>query len=202
MAARPDLAAVIPAAGYSRRMGAFKPLLPFGSGTVVERVIATTREAGIEAIRVVVGWQADRLIPVLERSGVAWVMNERFAEGMYTSIQAGVHNLPIGVAAFFLLPGDMPLVRSATLTRLIAKWDARPGGILYPCHEGRRGHPPLIARAYIPEILADTPHGGLRSLLARHAQDAHDIDVADSGVLMDLDTPDQYQESLRVGSSG
>jgi CTP:molybdopterin cytidylyltransferase MocA len=202
VAACPDLAAVIPAAGYSRRMGAFKPLLPFGSGTVIEQVISTVRQAGIETIRVVVGWQADRLIPVLERLGVAWVMNERFAEGMYTSIQAGVHNLPTGVAAFFLLPGDLPLVRSATLTRLIAEWDARPGGILYPCHEGRRGHPPLIASAYIPEILADTPHGGLRGLLAHHAQDAHDIDVADSGVLMDLDTPDEYQESLRRGSSG
>ena len=59
MAARPDLAAVVLAAGYSRRMGAFKPLLPFGSTTVIERVIATIREAGVETIRVVVGWQAD-----------------------------------------------------------------------------------------------------------------------------------------------
>jgi CTP:molybdopterin cytidylyltransferase MocA len=202
VAARPDLAAIIPAAGYSRRMGAFKPLLPFGSGTVIERVIATTREAGIETTRVAVGWQADRLIPVLERLGVPWVMNERFAEGMYTSIQVGVRNLPAAVAAFFLLPGDMPLVRSATLTRLIAEWDARPGGILYPCHEERRGHPPLIASAYIREILADTPHGGLRTLLAHHARDAHDIEVADSGVLMDLDTPEEYQESLRRSSSG
>jgi len=202
VAARQDLAAVIPAAGYSRRMGAFKPLLPFGSVTVIEQAISTVRQAGIETIRVVIGWQADCLIPVLERSGVSWVMNERFAEGMYTSIQAGVHNLPAGVAAFFLLPGDMPLVRSATLARLISEWDARPGGILCPCHEGRRGHPPLVSGTYIPEIVAETPPGGLRTLLARHAQDAHDIEVADSGVLMDLDTPDEYQESLRRGSSG
>jgi molybdenum cofactor cytidylyltransferase len=201
VAARQDLAAIIPAAGYSRRMDAFKPLLAFGSGTVIERVIATTREAGIETIRIVVGWQADCLIPVLERSGVPWVVNEGFAEGMYTSIQAGVRNLPAAVAAFFLLPGDMPLVRSATLTRLIIEWGVRPGGILYPCHGGRRGHPPLVAGTYIPEILREIPQGGLRSLLARHAQDAHDIEVADSGILMDLDTPEEYQASLRQGSS-
>jgi len=197
VAARPDLAAVVPAAGYSRRMGAFKPLLPFGSATVIERVIATIHEAGIETIRVVVGWQADRLIPVLERSGVPWVMNEQFAEGMYTSIQMGVGSLPAGVAAFFLLPGDMPLVRSATLARLTAEWDARPGGVLYPCHEGRRGHPPFIAGAYIPEILRETPSGGLRELLGRHAEDARDIEVADPGILVDLDTPDEYRESRR-----
>jgi len=197
MVGRPDLAAVVPAAGYSRRMGAFKPLLPFDSTTVIERAIATIHDAGIETIRVVVGWQADRLIPVLERSGVPWVMNERFEEGMYSSVQMGVRSLPAGVAAFFLLPGDMPLVRSATLTRLIAEWDARPGGILYPCHEGRRGHPPVIATAYIPTILGEAPPGGLRELLARHVEDARDIEVADPGILVDLDTPDEYQESLR-----
>jgi len=198
VAARPDLAAIIPAAGYSHRMGAFKPLLPFGSATIIEHVISTVREAGTETIRVVAGWQADRLIPVLERSGVSWVMNERFAEGMYTSIQAGVRNLPAGVAAFFLLPGDMPLVRSATLARLISVWDARPGGILCPCHEGRRGHPPLIAGTFIPEILAEVPPGGLRTLLARHAEDAREIEVADRGILVDLDTPDDYCQGLEA----
>ena len=183
-------------------MGAFKPLLPFGSTTVIERVIATIREAGVETVSVVVGWQADRLIPVLERSGVPWVMNERFAEGMYCSVQTGVQSLPAGVAAFFLLPGDMPLVRSATLTRLIAEWDARRCGIIYPRYKGRRGHPPLIAGTYLPEILGEAPAGGLRELLARHAEDARNIEVADPGILVDLDTPDDYQESLRGDPSG
>jgi len=182
-------------------MGTFKPLLPFASTTVIERVIATVREAGVETIRVVVGWQADRLIPVLEQSRVRWVMNERYREGMYSSVQAGVQGLPTGVSAFFLLPGDMPLVQGATLTRLIAAWDAQPSGIVYACYQGRRGHPPLIAAAYIPEILAEAPSGGLRELLARHAEDARDIAVADPGILVDLDTPDDYQESLRSDPS-
>ena len=193
MVSRLDLAAVVPAAGYSRRMGDFKPLLAFGAATVIERVIATIREAGVKTIRVVVGWQADRLIPVLERSGVPWVKNERFDDGMYTSIQVGVGSLPANAVAFFLVPGDMPLVRDTTLIRLIAEWDERPGGILYPCHGARRGHPPLIASEYIPEILRETPPGGLRELLARHATDARNIEVADPGILADLDTPEEYR---------
>jgi molybdenum cofactor cytidylyltransferase len=202
VAVRQDLAAVILAAGYSRRMGAFKPLLPFGSTTVIERVIATIREAGVETIRVVVGWQAEQLIAVLARCGVSWVRNERFEDGMFSSVQAGVRGLPSGLRAFFILPGDMPLVQPATLVRLIAEWDARPGGIVYPCHEGKRGHPPLIAADYIPEILLATPSAVLRELLARHAEDARDIEVADPGILVDLDTPDDYQESLRGDPSG
>jgi len=87
--ARPDLAAVILAAGRSSRMGTFKPLLPFGPESVIERIILTVRKAGVETIRVVVGWSADRLIPVLERHGVAYVSNDRFDEGMYVSIQSG-----------------------------------------------------------------------------------------------------------------
>ena len=191
-----NLAAVILAAGRSSRMGAFKPLLPFGPDTVIERVISTVREAGVETLRVVVGWQADLLIPVLDRHGIPWIRNERFEEGMYASIQAGVGSLPAGVSAFFLLPGDMPLVQAATLTRLMAEWDQRPGGILYPCHEGRRGHPPLIAATYIPEILHGAPLGGLRVLLGRHAQEARDIECEDPGILVDLDTREEYRQSL------
>lgn len=197
MAGRPDLAAIIPAAGRSSRMGAFKPLLPFGPHTVIEQVLRTVRAAGVETIRVVVGWGAERLIPVLERCGVAWVENRRFADGMFTSIQAGVASLPAGVRAFFLLPGDMPRVQTATLTRLIAEWDRQPGRILYPCVLGRRGHPPLIDSACVPEILSQAPSRGLREILARHAADARTLEVADPGILVDLDTPEEYRESLR-----
>jgi CTP:molybdopterin cytidylyltransferase MocA len=197
VATRYDLAAIVLAAGYSRRMGAFKPLLPFGSTTIIEAVLATVRDAGIETVRVVVGWNAQILVPVLERCGVPWIRNERFAEGMYTSVQIGVRNLSPGVAAFFLVPGDLPLVRSATLARLVAEWHERPGGILYPCHQGQRGHPPLIAADYIPEILATDPPGGLRELLRRHAGASRGVECGDPGILVDLDTPEEYRQNLR-----
>lgn len=196
MPARPDLAAVVLAAGCSTRMEAFKPLLPFGSGTVIERVIAAVRGAGVEILRVVVGWQSELLVPVLERHGAPWVRNDRFDQGMYGSIQAGVGTLPAGVEAFFLIPGDMPLVRRGTLARLAAEWDRQPEGILHPCAEGRRGHPPLIGRAYIPEILREAPPGGLRTLLARHADEARNVECGDPGILTDLDTQEQYREAL------
>ena len=195
--ARPEMAAVVLAAGFSRRMGAFKPLLLFGATSILQQILWTMRNAGVGTLRVVVGSNAHLVIPILDRDGVQWAMNDRYAEGMYSSVQTGVQDLPTAVAAFFLMPGDMPLVRGETLARLIAEWDERPGGILYPCHAGRRGHPPLIAGTYIPEILRETPPGGLRTLLGRHAAEAREIPCDDPGILQDLDTPDAYQESLR-----
>ncbi len=192
-----DLAAIVLAAGYSRRMVAFKPLLPFGPDTVIERVLAAVREAGIPTLRVVVGWGADRLVPLLEQHRVAWVQTPAVETGMYGSIQAGVRSLPGDVAAFFLLPGDMPLVRAETLRLLADQWQAKPGCILYPCHQGRRGHPPLIPVDLIPEILAQRPANGLRGLLARHAERSREVECQDPGVLRDLDTPRQYRATLR-----
>ncbi len=192
MSTRRDVAAVVLAAGYSRRMGAFKPLLPFGPATVIEHVLATLRDAGVENIRVVVGWNADLLTPLLDRWRVRWVRNDQFQAGMYASVQAGVRSLPPEAQAFFLFPGDMPLVRSATLTHLIEERDRSSAAILYPCHAGRRGHPPLIATTYIAEILRAAPRGGLRALLAHHDGDARDVECDDPGILLDLDTPDEY----------
>jgi CTP:molybdopterin cytidylyltransferase MocA len=153
-------------------------------------------EAEVGAIRVVVGWNAERLIPLLEGRGVPWVLNERFAEGMYSSLQVGVKGLPDGVEAFFVLPGDMPLVHADTLRRLAAAWGPGRTRVLYPCFTGRRGHPPLIAASLIPAILGEAPAGGLRELLARHAAEAHDVDCDDPGVLVDIDTPEEYERSL------
>ena len=193
---RSEIAAIVLAAGYSTRMQAFKPLLPFGDSTMVEQVITTLRSVGLETIRVVVGWQAERLIPVVERDGVLWVQNLRYPEGMYTSVQAGVRELPGQVKAFFVLPVDMPLVRRSTLRQLLAAWDVRTKGILYPVWNGQRGHPPLIDARYISEILAAPASVGLRSILARHSEDARNIECADPGILRDLDAPEEYRRAL------
>ncbi len=202
MPARADVAAIVLAAGRSRRMGAFKPLLPFGSGLIIERVLATVREAGVADVRVVVGWSANLLTPVLDRQGVPWVRNERFEEGMYTSVQAGVRTLSPATRAFFLVLGDMPLVRSATLARLIGEYDRSPAGVLYPCWGGKRGHPPLVSAAHAAEILRETLAGGLRALLARHDEDARDVECDDPGTLVDLDTPDEYRQVCRLDRLG
>jgi len=87
-------AAIVLAAGFSSRMGAFKPLLPFGERTVVAHVVANLRAAGLQRIHVVTGFEAENLAPELNRLGVTRAHNPDFAKGMFSSVRAGVASLP------------------------------------------------------------------------------------------------------------
>ncbi len=188
----PRLAAVILAAGYSSRMaGEFKPLLPIGGESVLARAIASFREAGVAEIAVVVGHRAGELAAPVRREGAACVVNPRHAEGMYTSVVAGIGALDPEVDGCFLLPVDMPLVRPSTIHRLADSFRA-DRAVLYPTFRGRRGHPPLIARGLFAEILAGDGMGGLKRVLAAHPEAADEVGVFDAGILLDMDTPEDY----------
>jgi CTP:molybdopterin cytidylyltransferase MocA len=180
------------AAGLSTRMGAFKPLLPLGETTVLESAIATLREGGVADVVVVTGHRGDELAGAISRGGARRAHNPRFADGMYTSVQAGVAALPGDLDAFFLLPCDIPGAGANTVRQLARARDhAADPAVLYPVHAGRRGHPPLIAARLIPAILAAEPAGGLRDLL--RAQDTIEIEVDEPGILRDLDTREAYE---------
>ena len=187
-----DLAGVILAAGLSRRMGQFKPLLTLGGRSLIQRVVACLDQAGVHEIRVVTGHRAEELRPVLAGLGLAEVPNPDYAQDMYTSVRAGVAALPPGLDAFFLLPVDIPLVRPASLVHLKAAFAAARPALALPDFRGRTGHPPLIAAELAPAILAWPGQGGLQALLARYATATLRVPVADQGVLLDMDTPEDH----------
>jgi len=193
--------ALIVAAGYSSRMGRFKPLLPFGSATVVECAINAFRLAGIVDISVVVGHNAELLTSALDRLGVAWTLNQGYQGGMLSSVAAGVAALPVTLTGCFFLPGDMPLVRPSTLARMIESASCGETPVCYPTFRGERGHPPLIASTLFSEILAGGPSDTLRDILNRH--EFVEVPVFDRGILLDMDTPEEYEVlEKRAGQGG
>ncbi|MBI5248023.1 MAG: nucleotidyltransferase family protein [Desulfomonile tiedjei] len=192
-----DITALILAAGYSSRMGRFKPLLPLGPITVLERTVQLFRDAGIDDVRVVVGYRAQDLVPLMRRLGVRWSVNEHFQEGMLSSIKAGLHTLEASKKAFFLLPVDIPLVRPGTVIDLLHACGKHDADVLYPCFRGKRGHPPLIDAALHSGILSWSSEGGLRSFLEQHQNRAVNVEVADEHILLDMDTPAQYEDMCR-----
>lgn len=195
--------ALIVAAGFSSRMGRFKPLLPFGGATVIECAINAFRLAGIVDISVVVGHSAELLTPVLDRLGVAWTLNPEYRSGMLTSVAAGVAALPVTLTGCFFLPGDMPLVRPSTLARMIAHAAASEAPVRYPTFRGQRGHPPLISGTLFSEILAAGPQDTLRDILIRHEGEGCEVPVFDRGILLDMDTPADYEAmNHRTGQGG
>lgn len=195
MEVRDKISALILAAGFSSRMGAFKPLLPLGGTTVIERSVSVFKSAGIRDITVVVGHRAEELMSVLKPMHVNIALNHNYADGMFSSVKAGVESINSTVEAFFLLPGDIPLIKQNTLAEILKVYDNR-AGIIYPCLDGQRGHPPLISTRYKDMILSYNETGGLRALLQQYEPDARDVEVTDQGILMDMDTPADYQQVL------
>lgn len=192
-----SVAVIILAAGFSFRMKSFKPLLPLGSNSVLETAIRSFQDAGFRDIRVVLGHKAAELLPVCDSMQVRSVFNDNYAEGMFSSVKAGVGSLGPEVSGFFLLPVDNPLIHKNTLHRLYQVFNLGQKGIVYPVCQGERGHPPLISCTYTEKILAWTGEGGLRALLERYQADSIEVGMDDQGVLLDMDTPEDYRVMLK-----
>lgn len=192
------LTAIILAAGLSSRMGRFKPLLQLGALTVVERVITLYREAGIPDICVVTGNRAEELFKVLQPHGVRCVNNPDYARGMFSSLVAGVGTLAPDCCGFFVHPVDIALVRPSTPAALIAAWNNAPTSVFHPTFDGRRGHPPLVPATLAPAILKWTGQGGLRTFWETRDALMKEIPVADSAILLDLDTDEDYRLALHA----
>ncbi len=188
-----NVSAIILAAGLSQRMAAFKPLLTLGSKSALQHCIDLFKSAGIDRIIVVTGHRQELLLNTLDSSQVKAIHNRRYAEGMFSSISAGLTALDDGCSAFFVLPVDIPLIRTATVQQLLMNFSDYQPLVSYPNFNGHRGHPPLISAHLIPEISAWQGSGGLGGFLRRCESRAIDVPVADETILWDMDTPNDYQ---------
>jgi molybdenum cofactor cytidylyltransferase len=198
-----DFAAIVLAGGFSRRMGRFKPLLPMGDRLHIERVVHLFQDAGIDRIQVVVGHRGGEIRRVLDPLNVVCVENPDYAEGMFTSVLAGVRALPEQCRAFFIHPADIPMVRWQTVRRLADFGKASSALVFYPTFDGRRGHPALIRSCLARQIQQWPGTGGLRSFLQGHDAESLELPVADEAVLLDLDSPEDYHLMLeRLANEG
>lgn len=188
-------AALILSAGSSMRMGEFKPLLRLQGCTVIESAVSCFRGAGISEIIAVIGHRAADMIPLLERIGVAYVINEDYSRGMFSSILAGVKWISGRFSGILLLPVDIPMVRPRTVEVILDGCRRSGKGIIYPSFLGERGHPPYISSKYFGDILSSDPSGNLRSVLSRFGDDSLSVEVVDQSVLMDIDTPEDLQNA-------
>jgi molybdenum cofactor cytidylyltransferase len=191
------IAAVILAAGTSSRMGTSKPLLPLGTASVIGRVIETVRQAGVSDLVVVTGHRAAEVAPVIERLGVRHVHNPGYETGMFSSVRTGVAALRDDVEAFFILPVDCALVRPEVLRLLMRSHAGAPDAILHPTCCGLRGHPPLISGRHREQLARAGAADDLRSFLERHRDAELHVDVQDLTILMDMDTPEDYERLRR-----
>jgi len=187
------LTAIILAAGCASRMGQFKPLMKLGEQTLTEVVVASFIKAGITDIRVVVGYDRELLMPVLEKAGARVIINDHYTDGMFSSVLAALDGMESDVKAFFLLPADIPLIRPWTIKHLMESAASHENRILVPSFMGRRGHPPFIPATFAEKIKKWQGGEGLKGALAQFAEQTVSVSVADENILFDVDTPADYE---------
>jgi len=192
------VAAIVLAAGEGRRLGGPKALVPLADGTFASVAASLFDRADVAARVVVLGAQAERVAKAAGLpSGVSVVVNTRWAEGMLTSVWAGLDAAePLGVDAVLLHPVDNPLVAAATVTAVLEAL-SRGAVIAVPSHGGRRGHPAGFARAAWPALRAAALDRGARSVLAERPDWVVHV-PAGADCLVDVDTPEALEAARRA----
>lgn len=189
------VAAIVLAAGLSRRMGnvAPKQLLRLGPKTLLEHTLASVRSANVDQMVLVLGAAADEIRAQVPTGNLTVVINADYAQGMGTSLRCGVAALSPATQAVLVVLADQPFVSSATLNQLIAGYlESRPQ-VLIPAYRGFRGNPVLLDRSLFPELMTLAGDVGCRALFGSHTQGIHKLAVSDPGILLDIDSIEDWQ---------
>lgn len=197
MTSHSTIGAIVLAAGRSRRMGQFKPLLKFGSSTMIETCLDTIESVEIGQAVVVAGHRGTELRDALSSRNVTWAINSDPDSQMGASIALGVQALVPETDAVFLALADQPAVSARMYTELLAEKERTGAKIVVPEFDGHRGHPVLVDLCYRDELLRLDEGEGLRGFLDRHVADVYRVPVDNPYVLLDLDTPEQYEELVK-----
>jgi molybdenum cofactor cytidylyltransferase len=193
------IATIVPAAGRSERMGRPKLILAIDGLTVIARVVHALRQGGAEPVVVITPPRdapgAGILIEEADRAGAVVVIAAVRPADMRASFELGLARLEASPcpSAVMLVPADSPGITPTLVAQLARQAGAMPQAILIPTYRGKRGHPIVL-----PWSLAlksrKLPEGvGLNALVALHASEVVEVEVAEPGALDDLDTPEDYQ---------
>ena len=188
-----EVAAIILAAGRSERMGAFKPLLPFGPKTVIETCIENMRSGGVEIVVVVLGQEsrAEKLKAHLQQANVTFAINPDPASEMSASIACGIRALPERTEAVIINPADHAAVPGEVVATLIGEWQ-QGARLVKPTWNNRGGHPVLIDQKFRDQLLSLDPAGGLKRFFVDHQEQVKRVAVNSNYIARDMDTWDDY----------
>jgi molybdenum cofactor cytidylyltransferase len=182
-------AAVVLAAGRSSRMGEANKLLEDVAGApMVRHAVEAAVASRADPVVVVTGHEAERVRAAVADLPVTLVHNPDYADGLSTSLRAGLSALPAGADAAVILLGDMPFVRGADCDRVIAALGRENALVAISTASGARGNPVAWSSRLFPELRATEGDAGGRTLMSRYADHVVDVEIGEAAA-MDADTP-------------
>ncbi|MEZ4864674.1 MAG: NTP transferase domain-containing protein [Caldilineaceae bacterium] len=188
------VAAVIAAAGRSRRMGEPKQLLPWHGKTVIEAVVANLFAADARPIITVTGHEHAAIASALTGSPTQIVYNTHYLTGeMLSSYQVGIGTLVDEACVGALLTlGDQPHIPVTLLAQLIEEIRQSPEQMVIPRYHDHRGHPIYLPRHLWQRLLTLGENETLRTVVVSQQGSIRYVDVASDAILRDMDTPADY----------
>jgi molybdenum cofactor cytidylyltransferase len=199
----PRIAALVLAAGRSTRMGAANKMLQEVDGKpMLASVLDAVEASECSTTVAVTGYETDAVSPLLAGRDLLAVHNPNYAQGLSSSLKAGLRALPRDIDGVLVALGDMPRVSAAHINRLIAAFNPLEGrAIVVPAADGQRGNPVLWSAEFIPAMLSLEGDRGAKPLFEEFADRLAEVEMADDAVLLDIDTPEKLA-AVSGGRSG
>jgi len=191
------LSAIVLAAGLSSRMGKEnKLLLPYKNSTVIAVIVETILHAGIQDVVVVTGHEANEIKEALKNFKIQFAHNQRYADGMTTSIQQGV--IAAKGNGFMICLSDMVMVTADEYKLLANTFEEKilpdAAAICLPHYKNNKGNPVIFSASYKEAILKNQYAEGCKNIVQLNKQHLYLIEMASPHVLQDFDYPDDYKK--------
>ena len=188
------VSAILLAAGSSKRMGQPKQLLPLGSKPIIRHCLDNLAAAGIRNTVVVLGQNGSKILDSVKELPVQVVFNKTPDSEMAESVRIGLRTLHGSSSGVLVHLSDHPLVSVETLKSLVQCHVETPDRIIIPLYKGRRGHPTLFPKPVIDEVFDGL---NLRDIINRDSSRIRFLNVDDEGVVLDIDTKEDYERILK-----
>lgn len=194
--------AILMAAGKSTRMGKNKLLLPFDDHSVIAETCDRLLASHVSKVIVVLGNDQDKVREQLANKNVEFVINPNYADGMMTSLQAGMSYLPIDAKFFMVALGDQPLVTTSVYNTLIEATAYTSHKIFIPTYGRERGNPIVLSSEFIDEMLEMDGDVGGRVIIKKYPEEIQEIPVINEGIVINMNTPELYEYWMNEYKTG
>jgi molybdenum cofactor cytidylyltransferase len=191
------IVAIVLSAGESSRMGRPKALLPIEGKMFIEKIVAALRATKVGEIIVVLGHNADAIKPKISHLPVTVLVNKDYASGQLSSLALALRSLdPEKIEGALVHLVDHPLLSPTLVNEMVDRFYESGKLIVVPRYRGRRGHPVIFSSRLFPELLSAPVDQGAKAVVHAHRDETSEIATEDPGVVVDIDTPEEYRQHV------